>query len=326
MSKVALSRGNDRYANVYRALELISDEIKLGSRIVVKPNFTSLDNQLAATHVDAVRAVLAYFSQFTETTIIVGEGTGRGKAYDAFKNYGYFDLVRHYNVGFMDLNHDETVEVRVLDSNFDPVPIRISKTIAESDLRISVCPPKTHDEVLYTGVLKNMVSGSVVRKQKRISEILFKWFPRWRGASGDDKIKLHQGYQATNLNLYELANRIPPHLSIIDGYTAMEGNGPHYGEPVDMRLALASTDFLACDAVGAWLMGMDVSQIGYLAYCQQTGLGEGDVFNIEIVGDKLEECIVSAKPHYNWEEQLNWKIIDHERYLKWLTALAGTET
>jgi uncharacterized protein (DUF362 family) len=107
--------------------------------------------------------VLAFFSQLTETTIIVGEGTGRGNAYNGFKNYGYFDLIRRYNVGFMDLNHDETVEVRVLDSNFDPVPVRISKTIAESDLRISVCPPKTHDEVLYTGVLKNMVSGAFLK-------------------------------------------------------------------------------------------------------------------------------------------------------------------
>jgi uncharacterized protein (DUF362 family) len=140
---------------------------------------------------------------------------------------------------------------------------------------------------------------------------------------GDDKLKLHQGYQAMNLNLYELATLIPPQLSIIDGLQAVQGNGPVHGDELDLGVAVASIDFLACDTVASWLMGIDVYQIGYLAYCQQAALGQADIFEIDVVGDNLEDCMMPAKPHYNWEEQLNWKVIDSERYLKWLSVLTS---
>jgi len=318
---VALIKGHDRYTNVAEALSLVVDEIKLGEKILIKPNFTTVKRQLAATHVDAVRAVLDFLAQRTSNEIVIAEGTSSADAMTGFANYGYLELAQEYNVRFMDLNRDETVEVRMLNSKFDVIGIRIARTVVDADYRISICPPKTHNDVLYTGALKNMVSGAVIRKQRWLISGLLRWFGWLRRLIGDDKLKLHQGYQAMNLNLYELATVIPPHLSIIDGYQAMGGNGPVYGDAIDLGLAIASVDFLACDAVASWLMGIDVHQIGYLAYCEQAALGGADIFNIDILGDKLEDCFISAKPHYKWEEQLNWKVIDHERYLKWISAL-----
>ena len=323
MSKVALIKGHDRYTNVAEALSLIVDEIDLGEKIVIKPNFTTVKRQLAATHVDAVRATLDFLSERTSNEIVIAEGTSSADAMTGFKNYGYLELAQAYNVRFTDLNRDETVEVRMLNSKFDVIRIRIAKTLADADYRISICPPKTHNDVLYTGVLKNIVSGAVIRKQRWFVSGLLRWFGWFSRLIGDDKLKLHQGYQAMNLNLYELATIIPPHLSIIDGYQAMEGNGPVYGDAIDLGVAVASTDFLACDTVASWLMGIDVNQIGYLAYCEQAALGEANIFNIDMVGDKLEDCLMPAKPHYKWEEQLNWKVIDHERYLKWISALTS---
>jgi uncharacterized protein (DUF362 family) len=323
LSKVALIKGHDRYTNVAESLTLIGDEIDLGKKILIKPNFTSVDNQLVATHVDAVRATLDFLVQRTSSEIIIAEGTSSGSAMDGFQNYGYLELADRYNVRFMDLNKDETIEVRVLDSKFDTMGIRIAKTIVDADYRISICPPKTHDDVLYTGAIKNIVSGAVVRKQQWFISRLFKG-SGWLGRIfGDDKLKLHQGYQAMNLNLYELATLIPPQLSIIDGLQAVQGNGPVHGDELDLGVAVASIDFLACDTVASWLMGIDVYQIGYLAYCQQAALGQADIFEIDVVGDNLEDCMMPAKPHYNWEKQLNWKVIDSERYLKWLSVLTS---
>ncbi|MFC1998850.1 DUF362 domain-containing protein [Chloroflexota bacterium] len=320
---MALIKGHDRYTNVSEALTLIGDEIELGKTILIKPNFTSVDNQLVATHVDAVRATLDFLVQRTSSEIIIAEGTSSGSAMDGFQNYGYLELADRYNVRFMDLNEDETIEVRVLDSKFDTMGIRIAKTVVDADYRISICPPKTHNDVLYTGAIKNIVSGAVVRKQRWLMPRLFKGFGWLDRIFGDDKLKLRQGYQAMNLNLYELATLIPPQLSIIDGLQAVQGNGPVHGDELDLGVAVASTDFLACDTVASWLMGIDVYQIGYLAYCQQAALGQADIFEIDVVGDNLEDCMMPAKPHYNWEEQLNWKVIDSERYLKWLSVLTS---
>jgi uncharacterized protein (DUF362 family) len=329
VSKVALVKGDNRYDNITQALDLVSDEIEFSRKIVIKPNFTSVTNQLAATHVDAVRAVLDYIKKQTNgqenQEIVVAEGTGNETADSmiGFQNYGFFDLAQHYNVSFIDLNKDETVEVKMLNSRFDTMSIRLAKTVVDAECLISICPPKTHNNVLYTGALKNIASGAVVRKQRWLLSRLFRWVGWMSKLVGDDKLKLHQGYQAMNLNLYQLATIIPPSLSIIDGFEAMQGNGPVQGDKLDLRVAVAGIDFLACDTVASWLMGIDVSKIGYLSYCEQAGLGEADIFGIDILGDKLEDCMMPALPHYKWEEQIDWEVVDHGRYLKWLSALAS---
>jgi uncharacterized protein (DUF362 family) len=203
--------------------------------------------------------------------------------------------------------------------------------VVETDYRISICPLKTHDCVIITASLKNMVVGSLRRKENALGARLSalangaqlrspsspwgRLAARWVRRSGNDKLKIHQGYPVINLNLYKLARIIPPHLSLIDGFEAMEGNGPCSGERVDLGVALASTDFVACDSVAARLMGFDIDQIGYLSYCHQAGLGQGDISKIEIVGESIEACARPFKPHPDYEAQLNWHLAEAEKYL-----------
>ena len=61
-SRVALMKGDNRYDNATKALSLIKEDINLSDkkRILVKPNFVSTRRQLAATHVEVVRAVLDF--------------------------------------------------------------------------------------------------------------------------------------------------------------------------------------------------------------------------------------------------------------------------
>ena len=57
MIKVSIASTNDRSEGVTRSLELIDSEINIPDRpVMVKPNFVTTSNQLAATHVDATRA------------------------------------------------------------------------------------------------------------------------------------------------------------------------------------------------------------------------------------------------------------------------------
>ena len=59
-SRLALIRGDDRYQNLTAALNVIADDVDLHGveRILIKPNFVVPDRPLAASHVDATRAVL----------------------------------------------------------------------------------------------------------------------------------------------------------------------------------------------------------------------------------------------------------------------------
>ncbi|HDN80706.1 MAG TPA: DUF362 domain-containing protein, partial [Chloroflexi bacterium] len=149
-ARVALIKGDDRYRNTAQALRLIEGEIDLTDKklVLVKVNFVSTVRQLAATHVDAVRAVLDFVRERYQGPLVVAEGAALSDTFEGFRNFGYLPLAREYDVLLMDLNRDEWVEVELLDRRFRPMKLRVSKTVVESDFRIAVGPPKTHDTVV----------------------------------------------------------------------------------------------------------------------------------------------------------------------------------
>lgn len=335
-ARVALVKGDERYSNVTKALELIEEDINLDQvrTILVKPNFVSATRQLAATHVDATRAVLDFLRRRTSAQIVIGEGSGdfSWRTEIAFKNFGYQTLSEQYDIPLIDLNTDESVRTQIFDYELRPLTIRLAKTAVEADYRISIGPPKTHDCVIVTAALKNMVMGSVVRKGNRALERLFAIGQRlressslpfsgkiatWLGwLSGNDKMKVHQGYGVMHLNLYKLAQIVPPHLAVIDGFQGMEGAGPSDGDEVQLGIAIASTDFVAADSVAATVMGFDPEEIGYLFYCRERGLGEIDIAKMDIIGERIQSCARPFRPHPTYEAQLQWHIPGVQRYLR----------
>lgn len=293
MSIVSIARANSRYATVKKALSLISADVKKSikgkKKVMIKPNFVSDHIQLAATHVDCVRAIIDFILP-TSAELLIAEGSA-GDTMRAYKNFGYVKLARDYGVELIDLNDDDYEEVEIFNRGLVDVgttKVRISKTALEVDYRISPAMLKTHDTVIATLSIKNMVMGCV-----------------------QDKVRMHQGYQAINLNIYKIAKLLPVHLAVIDGWKGMEGNGPVHGTAVDMGIALASTDAVSADFVAAKVMGFDPKDIGYLSYAagnfEFEKLGEGNFEKIEIVGlhEKVSKCF---KPHYTWEEQKKWQI------------------
>jgi len=72
-------------------------------------------------------------------------------------------------------------------------------------------------------------------------------------------------------------------------------------------VAIASTDFLAADRVGLEVMGIRFEDVGYLQYCAQAGLGEGNLKKIELLGSSLDECRQKFALHPSFKRQLTWK-------------------
>jgi uncharacterized protein (DUF362 family) len=347
MSQVALFQGNNRYDNVNRALEQIAFDVDLSSkkRILVKPNFVVTDKPLAATHVDGVRAVLDFVRARYDGPITIAEGPSVQPAAEGFRFHGYESLVDSHGVTLSDLNHDDALPVDVYDWRLRPLRLHLARSVVESDFRISVGPPKTHDIVIVTLSLKNMIMGTLISRFTHtapssngnrlnvgaISKVLWRLMPLWvrhlppaawltfRAMSTlepSDKMKMHQSYPVINLNLALIAPRVKPHLSVIDGFEAMEGNGPTGGDPLPWRIALASTDALSADVVTATMMGFDPDEIGYLHYCKRLGLGAGDLAQIEIVGNTTKAtCARGFRPHDTVHRQRRWHLAQAEQYL-----------
>jgi len=288
--RVAIAKGRNRYDAVKRALEYIREDIAKNvfgkNSLIIKPNLVSSYVQLAVTHVDTVRAIIDFIRQYYRGKIIVAEGSA-SDTLTAYKNFDYTKLAREHEIELFDLNQDKYREIMVYNDRYEQIPVRIAEKVLESDYRISAAVLKTHDTVIATLSIKNMVVGSIIRY---------------------DKHKIHQGYKAINLNIYKIAKYVWPNLAIIDGYTAMEGNGPVSGTPVDMGIVIASTDPLAADTVGAYIMGFDPDDIGYLHYIKMAGMGEGDINKIEIVGERLEDVRRKFRTHSTYTSQRMWRI------------------
>jgi len=331
-SQVALIKGDNRYDNIAQALGLIGGDVDLSDKkcILIKPNFVSTRWQLAATHVDAVRAVLDWLRPRYDAPITIGEGAAGSDTFDGYRNFGYLNLAEEHSVRFVDLNQDQWAPVQIYDRRLRPMGVRVARTALESDFRISVGPPKTHDAVIVTLSLKNMVMGSLVRGRgggffQKLGQLLPDQVTNSVLAekvksclsivNRSDKFVIHQGYHGLNLNLYTLAKVIAPHLSVIDGFVGMEGSGPSHGDPIDLRVAVVSTDFLAADTVATLLMGFDPDDVGYLHYCKLGGLGTGDLNDIEIMGNAtVEECRQPFRPHPTYREPLQWHLPSVEEY------------
>src|SRR5271157_5925253 len=83
-------------------------------------------------------------------------------------------------------------------------------------------------------------------------------------------------------------------------------NGPTGGTLVEHRVCVVSPDWLAADRVAVELMGIDFAKVGYLNYCAQAGLGEGDLRRIEVVGEPIAKHIRRYKLADNIDQQLVW--------------------
>jgi len=288
--KVALTSGDNRSENIRDALDLIKNDINFTGKsdVFIKVNFVDTEIQAAATHVDAVRPLLEFIRSKYGGKLSIGEQTKMGPVRDAFEHYGYNDLLNQYDVNIMDMKDGNWEIIHLYDSNLNPMDIHYSHEMLKTDYLISIGPPKTHDTATITASIKNVVMGGVSYKH-------------------DEKTKIHQGPQVMSLDLYLMAKEHVPEMAILDGFVAMEGDGPVNGDRVDWKIAIASCDAVAADIFAADLMGFDLSKVGYLWYLQKMGYGEGDIQKMEIVGENPDDHRRKFKPHSWYDWQIKWK-------------------
>jgi len=301
-SRVSFVTGSDRREMVYQALNPFKDEIEKGIRdkqVVIKANLVDPLNGLAATHPDAVRGVLDFLKPMYKKKIIVGDSNGRpGGTAECLKNHNYFPLEKEYRVKCVDLNTNSTTIQWILSEDFHPLDIEIIDTFLDPDnYIISLTRPKTHNSVIVTLSIKNIIMGSPVNVITRKNRL-------FRG----QKTKMHSGgTKGINFNIFQLAQKIRPQFSIIDGLVGMEGNGPTEGTPVEHGFAIAGSDMLAVDRVAMHLMGVNIDDIGYLSYLAWAGEGQVNLSRIKIIGPNPDPYIIPYRMHDNMERLLTWK-------------------
>jgi ferredoxin len=97
--------------------------------------------------------------------------------------------------------------------------------------------------------------------------------------------------------LVDIYSCVPPDLTIMDGITAMEGEGPGSGKPRDVGAVLISQDGAALDAVSAKIIGFDPMALYTNLVAHERGIGATDLREIEILGEKLSDFVVKDFKH-----------------------------
>ncbi|MEQ8199936.1 MAG: DUF362 domain-containing protein [Syntrophomonadaceae bacterium] len=142
----------------------------------------------------------------------------------------------------------------------------LARPMFEADLVINLPKLKTHSAGIYTGAVKN----------------LFGCIPGLRKA---EYHRLAPTPQDLGHMLTDIHQALKVGLHIMDGVTAMQGEGPTAGEVYPAGKILMSRDPLALDTVATAMLGMELDDIPILVSARERGLGESDLNRIQISGD-----------------------------------------
>ncbi len=285
---------NDRIdLAVERAIDLlggIGNVTRSREKILLKPN---LGNAKASdtTHPEVVKA-LARLMKNAGKDVSIGEGSAAAEGFNVsggttlctkdeaildpmqkliFDELGYTELAGNLRIPLVNFHSGELADVSVPEGFvFDTISLH--RSLSETDLLCSIPMMKTHRLAAVTLGMKNLMGtfpGSVygsVRSQ--VHEVTSTLEPSGTAAAIVDIVR---------------ANKLG--LVVIDGSTAMEGQGPSVssgGQLVKMDVIIAGTNPLATDMVAADLMGFDADEIPTFAWAHKAGMTPARLGDIEI--------------------------------------------
>jgi uncharacterized protein (DUF362 family) len=285
MSLVSLHASRDSFAGTQKALQpfrsLLAQKLSSLREVVVKVNFVSAGVELAATPTATVEAFLVFLRSFYRGKVVIAEESSLGSATEAFAKYGYHALVRKYPpLELRDTAKDKGREVMLRFSRGN-LRLTLAETYLTSPFTVSICRAKTHDTVVVTLSIKNLLVGAI------------------QGALRA-RAKIHQGRHIHQI-LVALAEYVYPSFAVIDATVGMEGDGPVDGTPKPAGWIVASPDALAADTLATYLMGFSLEDVGYLSLLAEGGK-KGEVFRpgegrVAMTGNNPRDLRVPFIPH-----------------------------
>ena len=237
--------------------------INKGEKILLKPNLLKKAEveKAVITHPVVVGAFARILREEGCENIVLADSCGHGTTKQVIQGTGMDTYLEKYQIPAIDY----TKGVRV--DNPDGVQAKefiLPKELLDAECVISLSKMKTHALERITGAVKNSY-GFVYGKNKAIGHTKY--------PSADSFARM----------LIDLNQYVKPRLYIMDGITAMEGNGPGSGDPVAMNLILMSTDPVALDSVFARLVYLKPEMVPTNYHGEKMGLGNCREENIEVV-------------------------------------------
>ena len=263
---------------VNEAIELIGGWqyfIKKGDKVLIKPNMlTNVTPEKAiTTHPEVIRAIIKAVKNLGAYPA-VGDSPGISNVKSTAQKTGILAVCEEENIPFIYFKNSKSynyIEGRFI-KQFELVDC-----LDAYDKIISVAKMKTHVFMGVTGAVKNLF-GCIVGTEKERFHL---------------RMQKHADFAHVMVDLYKT---IKPTLNIIDGITAMEGQGPMSGDIVNPQIIIASEDGFAADLIMADKMGFNAEAMPIAA----AGIEQKRIVrlqDIEVIGNGATLSFNFARPH-----------------------------
>ena len=255
---IILTYGDDIVKNTYDTLKEsdISTYLRSGYKVALKPNLVvpgpaSLG---ATTHPEVVEGIIMYLKDFGVKNIKIIESAWIGDSTKrAFKDCGYVNLSRKYDVPLIDLKDDKCTSLK-----HSGLEVNVCNEALETDFLINVPVLKAHCQTRLTCCIKNLKGCVPDREKGRFH-----------------RIGLHKPISV-------LPAIIKVGYNVIDGIcgdmTFEEG-----GNPVVANRIITGRDPVMLDSFCAGIIGLKAEDVKHLAMARDLGLGSFYTRNTEAV-------------------------------------------
>lgn len=239
--------------------------------VVITANLVNMNppNKAVIVGTESLREVIRFFKEKNPKRLVVAGGSGGSNTQKVLSSFGFDKVIQEEGVEFIDLNFGPFISLEI-DSKIVK-ETKINKLVQEATVIVSFTQLKVHEEATMSAAIKN---------------IALAWPPAEE-----------HGYPKKNLGIHEelhdfivsMAKVVPIDLSIVSLNPAMIGTGPSKGVPKRAGMVLASLDPVACDTIGARLLGFRPQAVNYLFRCIKEGIGIGNIEDIDLKGQKLAD-------------------------------------
>jgi uncharacterized protein (DUF362 family) len=219
-----------------------------GKSVLLKPNLVEPARVAPQvnTHRAVVRAVAGVFRGWGAREVFVAEGQGHCRDSDLIlEQSGLGPILNEERIEFVDLNHDDVYVVRNRLRLTRLRELHLPVSLRRADLIVSLPKLKTHHWAGVTCSMKNLFGV--------MPGVCYGW----------PKNVLHR--EGIPQSILDINRAVSPHLAIVDGIMAMEGDGPIMGSPRAAGVLVMGTNLPAVDATCARLMAIDPYRVAYLA-------------------------------------------------------------
>ena len=249
--------------------------VKPGNRVLLKPNMLSCKEpeKAATTHPSILEALAKLCFEAGAKEVLIGDSPPMifGRTEKFWEKTGFKKAAENSGAKLISFESEKKKQIE-LTTNGKKVKVHLLALLWEVDTVINLPKMKTHNLTRITGATKN----------------LFGLVP------GMEKAQWHKVFTKSDqfgTFMADLATQIPTHLTIMDGISAMEGQGPAGGDVIQPNVLLAATKPLNVDLGFCKIANIEPKSVSTLnQLLKAPGVPQG-INELELHGDDLKKLV-----------------------------------